>query len=89
VRHATYPSGIILVTGPGALRGTIDTTVWPLDESRADVLIQLDSGAQGLVPREALVPQDEGSYYCPSTRPNLGAGGTPAASQESSPWSWP
>jgi len=57
-----YPSGSIVVTGPGDFRGTIDTTAWPLDGSRAKVLIQLDSGGQILVPREALVLQGDGRY---------------------------
>jgi uncharacterized protein (TIGR02271 family) len=57
-----HPSGIIVVTGPEDFRGTIDTTAWPLDGSRAKVLIQLDSGGQVLVPRGALVRQDDGRY---------------------------
>lgn len=57
-----HPSGIIVVTGPGDFRGTIDTTAWPLDGSRAKVLIQLDSGRQVLVPREVLVRQGDGRY---------------------------
>jgi len=57
-----HPSGSIVVTGPGDFRGTIDTTAWPLDGSRAKVLIQLDSGGQVLVPHEALVLQDDGRY---------------------------
>jgi uncharacterized protein (TIGR02271 family) len=57
-----HPLDIIVVIGPGGLRGTIDTTAWPLDGSRADVLVQLDSGGQVLVPREALVRQDDGRY---------------------------
>jgi uncharacterized protein (TIGR02271 family) len=57
-----HPSGIIVVTGPGDFRGTIDATAWPLDGSRAKVLIQFDSGGQVLVPREALVLQNDGRY---------------------------
>lgn len=48
--------------GPGGLRGTIDTATWPLDGSRADVLVQLESGEPVLVPFTALVRQDDGSY---------------------------
>jgi uncharacterized protein (TIGR02271 family) len=53
----------VRVTGPGNLRGTIDTAVWPLDNSRAEVLVQLEGGAAALVPLDALVPQDDGSYH--------------------------
>jgi uncharacterized protein (TIGR02271 family) len=53
----------VRVTGPGNLRGTIDTAAWPLDNSRAEVLVQLEGGAAALVPLDALVPQDDGSYH--------------------------
>jgi uncharacterized protein (TIGR02271 family) len=53
----------VRVTGPGNLRGTIDTAAWPLDNSRAEVLVQLEGGAAALVPLDALVRQDDGSYH--------------------------
>jgi uncharacterized protein (TIGR02271 family) len=53
----------VRMTGPGNLRGTIDTAVWPLDNSRAEVLVQLEGGAAALVPLDALVRQDDGSYH--------------------------
>lgn len=56
------PSENISVIGPGGLRGTIDTATWPLDGSRADVLVQLESGESVLVPFTALLRQDDGSY---------------------------
>ena len=52
----------VQVTGPGNLRGTIDTTAWPLDSCRAQVLVQLEDGTSVLVPRGALVQQEDGSY---------------------------
>jgi uncharacterized protein (TIGR02271 family) len=52
----------IQITGPGGLRGTIDTAAWPLDSSRAEVLVQFEGAASMLVPREALARQDDGSY---------------------------
>ena len=52
----------IQVTGPGRLRGTIDTAAWPLDSCRAQVLVRLEDGTSVLVPREALVQQADGSY---------------------------
>jgi uncharacterized protein (TIGR02271 family) len=52
----------IRVTGPGGLRGTIDPTLWPLDGSRAEVLVRLEGRAPVVVPLEALVRQDDGSY---------------------------
>jgi uncharacterized protein (TIGR02271 family) len=56
------PPATVRVTGPGDLRGTIETAEWPLDGSRAEVLIELEGGAPLLVPLEALVRQDDGSY---------------------------
>ena len=53
----------VQITGPGSLRGTIDTAAWPLDSSRAQVLVQLEDGTSVLVPREALVRQEDGSYH--------------------------
>jgi uncharacterized protein (TIGR02271 family) len=53
----------VRVTGPGSLRGTIDTAAWPLDSSRAEVLVHFEGGASMLVPLETLVRQDDGSYY--------------------------
>jgi uncharacterized protein (TIGR02271 family) len=54
---------VVRVTGPGSLRGTIDTAAWPLDNSRAEVLVQLEGGAAALVPLDALARQDDGSYH--------------------------
>jgi uncharacterized protein (TIGR02271 family) len=56
-------SEMVRVTGPGNLRGTIDTAAWPLDNSRAEVLVQLEGGAAVLVPLDVLVRQDDGSYH--------------------------
>jgi uncharacterized protein (TIGR02271 family) len=53
----------VQVTGPGSLRGTIDTATWPLDSRQAQVLVQLEDGTSVLVPREALVQQQDGSYH--------------------------
>jgi uncharacterized protein (TIGR02271 family) len=56
------PPGVVMVTGKDGVRGTIDVTAWPLDGSKAEVLVQLESGQQLLVPMEALIRQDEGHY---------------------------
>jgi uncharacterized protein (TIGR02271 family) len=40
----------------------IDTAAWPLDSSRAEVLIQFEGGASMLVPLETVARQDDGSY---------------------------
>jgi uncharacterized protein (TIGR02271 family) len=52
----------VTVVGAGGVQGTIDTTLWPLDGSKSEVLVQLDDGRQVLVPLEALNRQDDGSY---------------------------
>jgi uncharacterized protein (TIGR02271 family) len=51
------------VTGPGSLRGIIDTTAWPLNSCRVQVFVQLDDGTSLLVPRDALVQQEDGNYH--------------------------
>jgi uncharacterized protein (TIGR02271 family) len=53
----------VRVTGPGGLRGSIDTATWPLDGSRAEVLVQFEGWSSMLVPRDKLVRQDDGSYH--------------------------
>jgi uncharacterized protein (TIGR02271 family) len=50
------------VMDPQGVHGTIDTTAWPLDGRRAEVLVQFESGQQVLVPLELLVRQADGSY---------------------------
>ena len=56
------PSAAVRVTDPQGVQGTIDTTAWPLDSRRAEVLISFESGQQVLVPLERLVRQADGSY---------------------------
>jgi uncharacterized protein (TIGR02271 family) len=53
---------VVAVVGADGMRGTIDTTLWPLDGSRSEVLVRLDDGRQVLVPLEALSRQGDGSY---------------------------
>ena len=54
--------GVVMVTSKDGVRGAIDTTAWPLDGSKAEVLVQIESGQQVLVPMEALIQQGEGHY---------------------------
>jgi uncharacterized protein (TIGR02271 family) len=56
------PPKIVRVTGPGNIRGTVDTAAWPLDGSRSEVLVEFERGAPVLVPLEALVREDDGTY---------------------------
>lgn len=55
-------ANVVAVVGAGGVHGTIDTTLWPLDGSKLEVLVQLDDGGQVLVPFEALNRQNDGSY---------------------------
>jgi uncharacterized protein (TIGR02271 family) len=59
------PPTAVTVTDPQGVHGTIDTTAWPLDGSRAEVLVQLDSGPQVLVPVHILIREEEGRYAVP------------------------
>jgi len=56
------PPATVTVTDPQGVHGTIDTTAWPLDGRRAEVLVSFESGQQILVPLELLVRQEDGSY---------------------------
>jgi uncharacterized protein (TIGR02271 family) len=52
----------VVVIGAGGMHGTVDTTLWPLDGSKSEILVQLDDGRQVLVPLNALSRQGDGSY---------------------------
>jgi uncharacterized protein (TIGR02271 family) len=58
------------VTTAEGLYGTIDTTRWPLDGSRPEVLVRLADGRALMTSLDALAPQADGTY-----RLTLGAGG--------------
>jgi uncharacterized protein (TIGR02271 family) len=53
---------VVAVVGADRMHGTIDTTLWPLDGSKSEILVRLDDGRQVLVPLEALSRQGDGSY---------------------------
>jgi uncharacterized protein (TIGR02271 family) len=55
----------VTVTDPQGVHGTIDPTAWPLDGSRAEVLVSLESGQQVFVPVQMLIREAEGRYSLP------------------------
>jgi uncharacterized protein (TIGR02271 family) len=59
------PPATVTVTDPQGVHGTIDTAAWPLDGSRAEVLVSLESGQQVLVPLQMLIREEEGRYAVP------------------------
>ena len=59
------PPAAVTVTDPQGVHGTIDTAAWPLDGSRAEVLVSLESGQQVLVPLQMLIREEEGRYAVP------------------------
>lgn len=59
------PPAAVTVTDPQGVHGTIDPTAWPLDGSRAEVLVSLESGQQVLVPVHMLIREEEGRYAVP------------------------
>jgi uncharacterized protein (TIGR02271 family) len=65
------PPAVVRVTDPQGVHGTIDTTAWPLDGSRAEVLVRLEGGPQVWVPVQALIWQDEGRYAVPMALADL------------------
>jgi uncharacterized protein (TIGR02271 family) len=52
----------VVVTSAGGGRGSIDTSSWPLDGSKPDVLVQFDDGRRLLVPIAALSRLEDGTY---------------------------
>jgi uncharacterized protein (TIGR02271 family) len=65
------PPTAVTVTDPQGGHGTIDTAAWPLDGRRAEVLVQLESGRQVLVPVHLLVREEEGRYSIPMALADL------------------
>ena len=59
------PPAAVTVTDPQGVHSIIDTTAWPLDGSRAEVLVSLESGQQVLVPLQMLIREEEGRYTVP------------------------
>jgi uncharacterized protein (TIGR02271 family) len=59
------PPAAVTVTDPQGVHGTIDTAAWPLDGSRAEVLVSLETGQQVLVPLQMLIREAEGRYAVP------------------------
>jgi uncharacterized protein (TIGR02271 family) len=75
---------VVEVVGADGIHGTIDTTLWPLDGSKSEVLVQLDDGRQVLIPLEALSRQGNGGYVLNLSAielEHLGVMGGPAAGQ--------
>ena len=65
------PPTAVTVTDPRGVHGTIDTTAWPLDGSRAEALIQLEGGRQVFVPVQMLIREEEGRYAVPMALADL------------------
>jgi uncharacterized protein (TIGR02271 family) len=59
------PPAVVRVTDPQGSHGTLDTTAWPLDGSRAAVPVSLEGGRQVWVPVQMLVREAEGRYAVP------------------------
>lgn len=53
---------IVNVTGDGGIRGTVDTSQWPLDGSRREILVRLEDGRQVMAPADALHRLPDGGY---------------------------
>ena len=72
------PAAQVNVTTSDGLSGTIDTTQWPLDGSRPDVLVRLSDGRALMTSVDTLRRQDDGSY-------RLTLGGTDLRQLEAGP----
>jgi uncharacterized protein (TIGR02271 family) len=53
---------IVNVTGDGGIRGTVDTSEWPLDGSRREIMVRLEDGRQIMAPAAALHRLPQGDY---------------------------
>jgi uncharacterized protein (TIGR02271 family) len=65
------PSGSIIVHGKEGWRGTGVPASLSSQSDASQILVQLDTGEQLLVSAEALVQQQDGSYYLPLTLAEL------------------
>ena len=65
------PSGSIIVHGKEGWRGTGVPVPLSSQSDDSQILVQLDTGEQLLVSAEALVQQQDGSYYLPLTLTEL------------------
>jgi uncharacterized protein (TIGR02271 family) len=65
------PSGSIVVHGKDGWRGTVVPASPSAQPDASQMLIQLDTSQQLLVSAEALVQQQDGSYYLPLTLEEL------------------
>jgi uncharacterized protein (TIGR02271 family) len=72
------PPAVVRVTDPQGVHGTIDTTAWPLDGSRAEVLVSLEGGRQVWVPVHLLMREAEGHYSIPIALADLERAGADA-----------
>jgi uncharacterized protein (TIGR02271 family) len=55
------PESVVVTSAEGG-SGSIDTSLWPLDGSKPDVLVQFDDGRQLLIPLAALSRLENGTY---------------------------
>ncbi len=55
-------AAMVNVSLDGGARGTIDTSQWPTDGSRTEVLVRLEDGRQMMAPASALQPLPDGGY---------------------------
>jgi uncharacterized protein (TIGR02271 family) len=53
---------IVNVTGDAGIRGTVDTSQWPLDGTRREILVRLADGRQVMAPADALHRLPDGGY---------------------------
>jgi uncharacterized protein (TIGR02271 family) len=65
------PSGSIIVHGKDGWHGTVVPASPSAQADASQMLVQLDTGQQLLVSAEALVQQQDGSYYLPLTLEEL------------------
>jgi uncharacterized protein (TIGR02271 family) len=72
------PPATVRVTDPQGVHGTIDTAAWPLDGSRAEVLVSLEGGRQVWVPVHLLIREEEGRYAVPVALADLERAGADA-----------
>lgn len=62
---------VIPIVGKDGLRGTIEPDEQSASSDMSQVLVRFDDGQAVLVPVDALVPQDDGSYYLPLSRADI------------------
>jgi uncharacterized protein (TIGR02271 family) len=82
-------TGSVVVTGKEGLRGIVDETLPPVGNGKSQTVVLLDSGQRVLVPTDALLLQEDGSYFLPISLAELNPPPSKGSPEEGQPLIFP